>query len=58
VDAAGLTRPIPQSPQRRYEDRALDDPASKDLPAVRLIRDEIESRVRWLLDDLRIPVRP
>jgi hypothetical protein len=21
-------------------------------------RDEIESRVRWLLDDLRIPVRP
>ena len=28
------------------------------VTAVRLIRDEIESRVRWLLDDLRIPVRP
>jgi arsenate reductase (thioredoxin) len=48
----------PQVPGRRYEDWELDDPSGKDLPAVRLIRDEIESRVRWLLDDLRIPVRP
>jgi len=45
-------------PGRRYEIWELDDPSGKDLPAVRLIRDEIESRVRWLLDDLRIPVRP
>jgi len=48
----------PAVPGRRYEDWELDDPSGKDLPAVRLIRDEIESRVRWLLDDLRIPVRP
>jgi len=48
----------PVVPGRRYEDWAFDDPSGKDLPAVRLIRDEIESRVRWLLDDLRIPVRP
>jgi protein-tyrosine-phosphatase len=48
----------PTVPGRRYENWELDDPAGKDLPAVRLIRDEIESRVRWLLDDLRIPVRP
>ena len=48
----------PDVPGRRYEDWDLDDPAGEDLPAVRLIRDEIESRVRWLLGDLRIPVRP
>ena len=48
----------PTVPGRRYENWELDDPSGKDLPAVRLIRDEIESRVRWLLDDLRIPVRP
>jgi arsenate reductase (thioredoxin) len=33
------------------------DPAGKDLAEVRLIRDEIERRVRRLLDDLRIPYR-
>ena len=48
----------PVFPGKRYEDWELDDPSGKDLPAVRLIRDEIERRVRWLLDDLRIPVRP
>jgi arsenate reductase (thioredoxin) len=44
-------------PGRRYEDCDLDDPAGKDLAEVRLIRDEIERRVRRLLDDLRIPYR-
>jgi arsenate reductase (thioredoxin) len=47
----------PLLPSCRYEEWPLDDPAGKDLPEVRLIRDEIERRVRWLLDDLRIPVR-
>ncbi len=47
----------PALPGRRYEDWALDDPSGKDLPDVRSIRDEIESRVRWLLEDLRIPIR-
>ncbi len=42
---------------RRYEDSALDDPAGNGLAAVRPIRDEIERRVRLLLDDLRIPYR-
>jgi hypothetical protein len=36
---------------------ALDDPAGKDVAEVQLIRDEIERRVRTLLDDLRIPYR-
>jgi arsenate reductase len=48
----------PTVPGRRYKNWELDDPAGKDLAEVRLIRDEIENRVRWLLDDLRIPVRP
>lgn len=43
---------------RRYEDWALDDPDGKDVAEVRLIRDEIERRVRGILDDLRIPCRP
>ena len=47
----------PTLPHCRYEVWTLDDPHGKDLPAVRLIRDEIERRVRWLLDDLRIPIR-
>ena len=48
----------PCVPGRRYEDWNLGDPAGKDIAAVRLIRDEIERRVRRLLDDLRIPYRP
>ena len=47
----------PDVPGRRFEDWELDDPSGKDLPEVRLIRDEIERRVRWLLGDLRIPIR-
>jgi arsenate reductase (thioredoxin) len=47
----------PVLPHCRYEEWTLEDPSGKDVPAVRVIRDEIESRVRWLLDDLRIPVR-
>jgi len=37
---------------KRYEDWELEDPAGKDLEAVRHIRDEIERRVRSLLDAL------
>jgi arsenate reductase (thioredoxin) len=37
---------------KRYEDWELEDPAGKDLDAVRGIRDEIERRVRALLDEI------
>jgi protein-tyrosine-phosphatase len=47
----------PTLPGRRYEDWALEDPDGKDVAAIRPIRDEIERRVRRLLDDLRIPYR-
>ena len=39
---------------KRYLDWELDDPAGKDLEAVRGIRDEIEQRVRGLLEELSV----
>ena len=42
----------PILPGPRYEDWALDDPDGKDVAAVRPIRDEIEGRVRRLVDEL------
>ncbi|GAA3801546.1 arsenate reductase ArsC [Nocardioides panacisoli] len=41
-------------PGRRYEDWPLDDPAGQGIDAVRPIRDDIEVRVRVLLDSLGI----
>jgi arsenate reductase len=46
----------PIFPGRRYEDWTLEDPAGMGVEAVRPIRDEIERRVRALLDDLDVPV--
>jgi arsenate reductase (thioredoxin) len=42
----------PVFPGKRYEDWKLDDPAGKDLDAVRPIRDEIRDRMRNLVADL------
>ena len=42
----------PVFPGKRYEDWELDDPAGQDLAAVRLIRDEIDSRVGSLVSEL------
>ena len=39
-------------PGKRYEDWEVDDPAETDLAGVRRIRDDIDERVRRLLDDL------
>jgi arsenate reductase len=47
----------PIFPGKRYEDWKLDDPAGKNLDAVRPIRDDIERRVRDLLDRLGLPAR-
>jgi arsenate reductase len=44
----------PVFPGRRYEDWKLDDPAGMGVEAVRPIRDEIERRVRHLLDELSV----
>ena len=42
----------PVYPGKRYEDWELDDPAGKPVAEVRRIRDEIDRRVRALLDEL------
>jgi protein-tyrosine-phosphatase len=42
----------PVFPGKRYLDWTLDDPAGKGIDAVRPIRDEIEKRVRSLIDEL------
>jgi len=42
----------PYFPGKRYLDWVLDDPAGQDLAAVRPIRDEIERRVRTLIEEL------
>jgi hypothetical protein len=42
-------------PIHRFLDWPVDDPAGLDVPAVRPIRDDIERRVRDLLDDMHVP---
>jgi arsenate reductase (thioredoxin) len=53
VITMGCGDTCPIFPGKRYEDWDLDDPAGRDLAAVRPIRDEIKSRVERLLDELR-----
>ncbi|WP_433625553.1 hypothetical protein [Nocardia sp. CA-120079] len=47
----------PYFPGKQYLDWELDDPAGQGIDAVRPIRDDIETRVRGLLDELGIPAR-
>ena len=44
----------PVYPGKRYIDWELDDPAGRPIEGVRPIRDEIERRVRVLLDELEV----
>jgi arsenate reductase len=52
VITMGCGDTCPFFPGKRYLDWDLDDPAGKDLDAVRPIRDEIKSRVEGLLSEL------
>jgi arsenate reductase len=52
VITMGCGDACPIFPGKRYEDWELEDPASKDLPTVRGIRDEIERRVDELIASL------
>jgi arsenate reductase (thioredoxin) len=54
VVTMGCGDACPLFPGKRYEDWELDDPAGQDLDAVRPIRDEIERRVRALLESLDV----
>lgn len=53
VITMGCGDACPVYPGKRYQDWELPDPAGKPLDEVRLIRDEIERRVRQLLASLR-----
>ena len=52
VITMGCGDACPIYPGKRYEDWELEDPAGKDVEAVRRIRDEIGSRVNALLGEL------
>jgi arsenate reductase len=52
VITMGCGDACPIFPGKRYLDWELTDPAGKDVGAVRPIRDEIDRRVRDLVDDL------
>jgi protein-tyrosine-phosphatase len=54
VITMGCGDECPFYPGKRYLDWAVDDPAGKDLAEVRKIRDDIDGRVRRLVDDLVI----
>ena len=55
VVTMGCGDTCPYYPGTRYEDWELDDPAGLDIDAVRPIRDEIQQRVRELLDEITAP---
>ena len=57
VITMGCGDACPVFPGRRYEEWKLDDPAGMGVDAVRPIRDDIERRVRQLLDELEVPAR-
>ena len=54
VVTMGCGDTCPYIPGKRYEDWKLDDPAGQGVEAVRPIRDEIERRVRDLLESLGV----
>jgi protein-tyrosine-phosphatase len=54
VVTMGCGDACPLYPGKRYEDWELDDPAGQDVASVRPIRDEIETRVRALLESLGV----
>jgi arsenate reductase len=56
VITMGCGDTCPVFPGKRYMDWTLDDPKGMSVAEVRPIRDEIERRVRGLLDELGVPV--
>ena len=54
VITMGCGDACPVFPGKRYLDWELDDPAGKSVEDVRPVRDEIERRVRALLDELSV----
>lgn len=57
VVTMGCGDACPVHPGKRYVDWELEDPAGKSPEEIRPVRDEIEHRVRALMDELQIPAR-
>jgi arsenate reductase len=57
VITMGCGDACPVFPGKRYEEWVLDDPNGMDIDQVRPVRDQIERRVRTLLQQLAVPVR-
>ncbi|HKS47643.1 MAG TPA: arsenate reductase ArsC [Amycolatopsis sp.] len=57
VITMGCGDACPVFPGKKYLDWELDDPAGKSVEDVRPVRDEIERRVRQLLDELGVAAR-
>jgi arsenate reductase len=57
VVTMGCGDACPLLPGKRYENWELPDPAGQSVDAVRLIRDDIEERVRRLLAELGVNAR-
>ena len=55
VVSMGCGDVCPVYPGKRYEDWELTDPAGQPIAVVRTVRDDIEQRVRRLLENLNIP---
>lgn len=55
VITMGCGDACPVFPGKRYLDWQLDDPAGKGVEDVRPVRDEIERRIRDLLEELNVP---
>ena len=56
VITMGCGESCPFVPGKRYEDWAVDDPAGQDLKTVRRIVEDVDGRVRALLDELGVRV--
>lgn len=58
VITMGCGDACPIYPGKRYEDWDLPDPAGRPLAAVRLIRDEVATRIKKLLESLAVGPLP
>ncbi len=56
VITMGCGETCPIFPGKRYEDWPVDDPAGQDIDTVRRIVDDVDNRVRKLLDELGVAV--
>jgi arsenate reductase len=52
VVTMGCGETCPYFPGKRYEDWVIDDPAGQDIDTVRRIVDDVDKRVRHLVDEL------